>query len=148
MQVKLRLNKEKIANMTEELTALGIDIDENAELILTEENYREERLCCKEGADTVMVPLEDVCYIEAIGHDVLVHTQETVYKTNLRLYRLETILPPDRFLRISNAVIIGKNAIRRIRPGLSSRFFLTLTNGDAVDVTRTYYYKFREFYGI
>lgn len=148
MQVKLRLNKERTDRVREELAALGIVVDENADLILTEENYQEDTLFCKDGADTVSVPLEDVCYIEAVGHDVLVHTKENVYKTGLRLYRLEAELPPDRFIRISNGVIIARNAIRRIRPGLSCRFFLILTNGDAVDVTRTYYYKFKEFYGI
>ena len=76
------------------------------------------------------------------------HTNSMKYKTKYRISQLEKLLPADRFIRISNSIIIKKNSIRRIKPTLSCRFYLTLTNGDAVDVTRTYYYKFKEFYGL
>ena len=148
MRVKLRLSEEREAKVAAELAALGIEIDEDADLVLTEENYRIDHLVCKDGADTVVVPLGDIHYIEARGHDVLVNTADAQYKTSMRIYRLEQELPPESFIRISNAVIIARGSIKRIRPGLSSKFYLTLKCGAAVDVTRTYYCKFKEFYGI
>lgn len=66
----------------------------------------------------------------------------------MRLYVLEKALPPELFVRISNSVIINRNAIRKIRPALSQKFYLTLKNGAVVDVTRTYYVRFKEYYGI
>ena len=148
MRLKLRLGREREAEVARELLALGVELDPEADLILTEEGYCEESLICKDGADTVVVPLEDICYIEALGRDVLVHTAVHTYKTASRIYQLEASLPQDRFIRISNAVIIARGSIQRIRPALSNKFYLTLICGDAVDVTRTYYYKFKEFYGI
>ena len=76
------------------------------------------------------------------------NTKIMKYKTKYRIYQLEKLLPLDKFIRISNSIIIKKNSIRYIKPALNCRFYLTLTNGDVVDVTRTYYYKFKEFYGI
>ena len=148
MRVKLRLGEGQTAEVAAELAALGIEIDDDADLVLTEENYRADHLVCKDGADTVVVPLDDIHYIEARGHDVLVNTADAQYKTAQRIYQLEAELPPERFIRISNAVIIARGSIKRIRPGLSSKFYLTLKCGAAVDVTRTYFYKFKEFYGI
>lgn len=125
MRIKLRLNKSTLETIEKELLEKDIEVSEEAALILTEEGY-----------------------IESIGHDVFIHTNEKKYKTKYRIYQLEGLLPPDRFIRISNSVIIKKNSIRHIKPALSSKFYLTLTNGDVVDVTRTYFYKFKEFYGI
>ena len=148
MRVKLRLSEGREAEVAAELAALGIEADDDSDLILTEEGYRIDHLVCKDGADTVVVPLADICYIEARGHDVLVNTADAQYKTTQRIYRLEQELPPESFIRISNAIIIARDSIQRIRPGLSSKFYLTLKCGAAVDVTRTYFYKFKEFYGI
>ena len=148
MRLKLRLGEERTAEVSEQLAALGIEFDEDADLILTEENYRADHLVCKDGTDTVIVPLEEIHYIEARGHDVFVNTADAQYKTSMRIYQLEQELPAESFIRISNAIIIARDSIKRIRPGLSSKFYLTLKCGAAVDVTRTYFYKFKEFYGI
>ena len=148
MRVKLRLSEQRETEVAAELAKLGIVIDDDADLILTEEGYRVDHLVCKDGTDTVIVPLTDIHYIEARGHDVFVNTADSQYKTTQRIYQLEQELPPESFIRISNAVIIARDSIKRIRPGLSSKFYLTLKCGTTVDVTRTYFYKFKEFYGI
>lgn len=146
--MKLRLNKTTMTSIQGELVEKGIEVSEEATLILTEEDYMGDSLECKDAEGVAYVNTEDVCYIESIGHDVYIHTNEKQFKTRYRIYQLEGLLPPDRFIRISNSVIIKKNAIRHIKPALSSKFYLTLTNGDVVDVTRTYFYKFKDFYGI
>ena len=148
MRLRLRLNRETEESVKEELKRKDIEISEDADLILTEENYYDERLFCKDEQGTVIVPLSEICHIESLGHDVYVYTMDRKYKTELRIYQLSSLLPPDQFIRISNSVIIQRNSIYRIRPGLSCKFFVTLKDGASVDVTRTYYYKFKEFYGI
>ena len=98
--------------------------------------------------EIVIVAMEDICYIESIGKEVWVNTLTRKYKTALRIYQLAQILPAKDFIRISNSIIIQRNSIKRIKPALSCKFYLTLKTNDTVDVTRTYYYKFKEFYGI
>ena len=148
MKVRLRLNEETKKKVMKELISSGWSVDEDAGLILTEEDYREETLTVKDDGVTVVLPIGDICFIESLGHDVYVNTAEKQYRTDRRLYKLEAMLPQDRFIRISNSVIIRKNAVRKVRMGLSCRYHLTLEGGVAVDVTRTYYYKFKEYYGI
>ena len=148
MLIKIRLGNEKKKQVTEELESLGVTISEDAELILTEDGYNEGELYCRDDTDRVVVPFSDILYIESVGKDVYVHSNNKKYTTTTRIYVLEQNLPSELFLRISNSVIISRNSIKRIRPGLSQKFYLTLENGDSVDVTRTYYYKFKDYYGI
>lgn len=148
MKFKLRLNQNTESQVREELLRQGNEITEDAELIVTEEGYCEGALRCRDASDTVLVPLEAIVHIESFGKEVLVYTSEAHYQSGQRLYQLEALLPSEQFLRISNSVIIRRSAIVRVRPALSCRFTLKLTDGAVVDVTRTYYYKFKEFFGI
>lgn len=148
MRIKLRLNKTTLESIQGELTEKNIEISEESKLILTEEDYIGDTLECRDEEGIVVVNTENICYMESVGHDVYVYADNVQYKTRLRIYQLEKLLPPEQFIRISNSIIIKKNSIRHIKPALSCKFYLTLINGDVVDVTRTYYYKFKEFYGI
>jgi len=148
MRIKLRLNKTTQESIQGELTEKNIEISEESKLILTEEDYIGDTLECRDEEGIVIVNTENICYMESVGHDVYVYADNMQYKTRLRIYQLEKLLPPEQFIRISNSIIIKKNSIRHIKPALSCKFYLTLINGDVVDVTRTYYYKFKEFYGI
>ncbi|MBQ4069205.1 MAG: LytTR family transcriptional regulator [Lachnospiraceae bacterium] len=148
MRIKLRLNKTTLESIQGELTEKNIEISEESKLILTQEDYIGDTLECRDEEGIVIVNTENICYIESVGHDVYVYADNMQYKTRLRIYQLEKLLPPNQFIRVSNSIIIKKNSIRHIKPALSCKFYLTLINGDVVDVTRTYYYKFKEFYGI
>ena len=148
MKIKLRLNQSTKESIIDELEEKSIEITDDASLILTEEDYTGDSIECRDEEGIVILDTEDICYMESVGHDVYVNTLDKRYKTKYRIYQLERMLPSDAFIRISNAVIIKKNSISHIKPALSCKFYLTLKNGDMVDVTRTYYYKFKEFYGI
>jgi two-component system response regulator LytT len=148
MKLKLRLSHTKKKQVEEELTQMGVEITEDSEFILTEDGYRGGELYCKDDTDTVILKTEEILYIESSGKEIYVHTKNKKFTTTTRLYVLEQQLPTEQFVRISNSVIIRKNAIQRIRPALSQKFYLTLKNGDMVDVTRSYYYKFKDYYGI
>ena len=148
MRIKLRLNKATKESIQDKLKEKNIEVSEESKLILTEEDYEGGTLECKDEDGIVLVQTENICYMESVGHDVYVYANNKQYKTRYRIYQLEKMLPSDRFIRISNSVIIKKDSIAHIKPALSCKFYLTLTNGDMVDVTRTYYYKFKDFYGI
>lgn len=148
MKIKLKLSKKSEETVISELTEMGFEISDDAHFIFTEEGYQEEKLCCKDGKDFVIVPIQNIYFAESFGREVFICTDKHRYKTDLRIYQLETLFPKDRFIRISNSVIIQTNSISRIRPALSCKFHLTLINGTQVDVTRTYYYRFKEFFNI
>lgn len=148
MRVKLKLNSDKREPIRMELEDLGVEISENADLILTEENYTEGELLCRSNEDRFLIPIDDILYIESLGKDVFVYTGKSKFSAAVRLYMLERTLPAEKFIRISNSVIINRTAIKKIRPALSQKFYLTLKNDDVVDVTRSYYVRFKDYYGI
>ena len=126
----------------------GIEISDDAELILSETNAYMDFLRVRRNGEVFHLPVDAIILIESYGHEVQVHTQTAKYKTSDRLRQLEAMLDPTRFIRISNSVIIARSAIRHIRATLSSKFILTLSNDRQVDVTRSYAGLFRETLGL
>lgn len=150
MKIRLEIGSGRYAEIKNELLALGMEVDDTADLVLREATQFVQTLTTKtmDGSEIVRVPVEEIICIESFGHDVEVHTESQCLKTADRLYQILISLDPECFIRISNSVIVSKSKIKNIRPALSQKYHLTLTTGEQVDVTRTYYYAFREALGI
>ena len=116
MRVKIKLNTNRRELVQKTLLDLGVEICEDADLILTEDNYSEGEILCRKDEDYILVSMEDILYVETLGKSVFVHVGDQKYTTKTRLYELERTLPEDKFIRISNSVIISRNAIKKIRP--------------------------------
>lgn len=150
MKVKLVVCDEHYDEIKEMLMERGIEIDDNADLILSENNRFPDKLIVKDmdKNERVILSVQDIAYIETYGHAVEVHTKDKTYQAMDRLYRIVNQLDPDKFLRISNSVVIAKDKVKRVSTTLSMKFILTMTNGKKVDVTRSYYYMFKDSFGI
>ncbi len=150
MKIKLELSEARYQSIKDQLLNLGLTIDDTADLILIERESFVDYLMVIEPATNELVRLNvnDIIFIESYGHNVEVHTQKETYKTSQRLYHLISVLNPQRFLRISNSVIISKNSVKKIKPTFSSKFILTLSNDKVVDVTRSYYTLFKEYFNL
>lgn len=150
MKIKLAVSKERYEQIKSILLERGIEVSDSAELVLYEANRFADHLIVKKQEDSsrYVVPVSEMILIESFGHTVEVHTKGEVYQATDRLYQLANLLDPDRFLRISNSVIIAKDKVKQITPSLSMKFTLTMENGKRVDVTRSYYYIFKEAFGI
>ena len=147
MRVKLLVKKTKYAAIKDELTALGLEIDDDAEFVFMEANSFVDCLTCKKEGEIYRLQTNEIFFIESFSHDVFVQAKEGMYKVGERLWQLENMLDPDSFLRVSNSVIVAKDKIKSIKPALSQKFLLTMVNGSVVDVTRSYYYRFKEKMG-
>ena len=148
MKVKLMLSDEKYDRIAAELIAKGFEIDDDAEFILTERNFYARHLIGRRGEEIFRLDTDKISHIESFGHEVIAHSGGWEYRINERLRRLEEMLDPKRFLRVSNSVIVAVTEIKSVRPALSQKFTLTMSDGSKVDVTRTYYYIFKEHFGI
>lgn len=150
MKIKLDISNERYDEIKSALEERGIEIDDTADLVLSEINSFIDNLIVREKGTNarIILSVEDIVYIESFGHAVEVQTPEKRYQATDRLYRIFSLLDPAKFLRISNSVIIAGNKVKRITPTLSSKFILTMINGKTVDVTRSYYYIFKEYFGI
>ncbi|MBQ1432960.1 MAG: LytTR family transcriptional regulator [Ruminococcus sp.] len=148
MKIKLMVSEENYSQIFKELTAMGVEIDDGAQLILSEKNVYVSRLIGRHDNEIFRLNTKDISHIESFAHDIIAHCGGDEYKLTERLRRLEEILDPEEFIRVSNSVIVSAEHIKSIRPSLSQKFVLTMSDGSKVDVTRTYYYIFKEFMGI
>ena len=150
MEIKLAVSNERYEEIKSALQARGITVSDSAELVLYETDRYTDNLIVKGQDDSAryVVPASEIIIIESFGHTVEVHTKSGSYRSCDRLYQLANLLDPDKFLRISNSVIIAKDKVKQITPSLSMKFSLTMVNGKRVDVTRGYYYIFKEAFGI
>lgn len=150
MKIQLAVSQERYDEIKAALERQGILVDDTADLVLRERNRFLDRLMVKDGVSgsRVILPVNEVVLIESYGHSVSVQTQANTYQASDRLYQIASLLDPADFLRISNSVIIAKREVRKIAPALSMKFTLTMSNGSIVDVTRSYYYIFKEAFDI
>ena len=148
MKMRLNVSQERQEELRAILLEHGIEVDEVAELVLSESNAFAGTLMVRRKGERVLLPSNEIIYIESQGHTVEVHTLEETYQARERLYQVLARLDEEKFLRISNSVIIAKSKVQRITPTLSMKFILTMADGAKVDVTRSYYYIFKEAFGI
>ena len=148
LKIKLEVSKEKYIEIKEKMLSLGFELDDDADFIFSEKNCCLEYIACKKDDESHHLNTEDIVFIESMGHDIIIHTMKDEYKCSDRLWQLEKSLNPSKFLRISNSVIINRKRIKRIKSALGQKFLLTMEDGSNVDVTRSYYYMFKNEFGI
>lgn len=150
MKIKLDVSEEHYEDVKAILTGCGIEIDDDADFVLSENSKYPDRLLVKDSVsnERLVLPVEDIVLIETFRHTVEVNTQDKTFQALDRLYKVLNLLDPEKFLCISNSVVIAKDKVKSISPTLSMKFILTMTNGKKVDVTRSYYYIFKEYFDI
>ena len=146
MNIKMMLDPDD--PMRKSLEDLGIRDDMDSDYVIRRQGTNVRFLAGKKDDQQFFIDVADIIYIESMGHDILLHTREMTYTSSERLKNLETILDPDKYLRVSNSVIVNIKQVKRIESSLMQKFILHMTNGSKVDVTRSYYYIFRDRLGI
>lgn len=148
MKIKLAVSSDIYAELEKKLIIAGFEVSDDAELVITENKESSDYISCKKNGVPHHISSDDIVFIESMGHDVIIHTKKDAFKSADRLWQLEKALSADNFLRISNSVIINTKEVRAIKAALSQKFIVTMNEGSKVDVTRSYYYIFKNKFGI
>ena len=149
MKIRISVSDEKYKLVERYLTEHGIELDEEAEYMITESSGHPAFLSVRSSDKAhLRLSTDEIVYIEAFGKDIEVHTMQGTFFSQDRMYQLESLLDPQEFLRISKSVIISRKHVKKIRPSLSMKYILTLSDGTLADVTRSYYSDFRRFFNI
>jgi DNA-binding LytR/AlgR family response regulator len=148
IKIRLMISPEKYGEVAAALKSRGITLDDSAELILTEKSAYPAFIIGKKGEELFRLPVGEISHIESFAHEVVAHTAEGDMRLGDRLVRLEQLLDPAEFVRVSKSVIVSLSHVKSIRPALTQKFILTMKDGSRVDVTRSYYYIFREAIGL
>ncbi|MBE6990796.1 MAG: LytTR family transcriptional regulator [Ruminococcaceae bacterium] len=149
MKIRISVSREKQDAVREYLESHGVEISDDSEYLITEFYGFPEFLSVRnERKERLNIAVNEVVFIESFRKDIEVHTTRETYWAQDRMYQLERLLDPKEFLRVSKSVIISKRHVKKIRPTLSMKYTLTMTEGTLVDVTRSYYNDFRRFFNI
>lgn len=85
--------------------------------------------------------------MESLDNQIYVHAKSGVFTMKDTLYHLEAVLYPAGFLRVHKSFIVSRAHIRSIHASLNMKFTLVLDNGEKLEVSRSYYYRFKEEIG-
>ena len=146
MKINILLDENDL--IINELNELGIQSDPNSEYVLMKKNKGCNYIPVKYKEKSFYLKTQDIVYIESIGHKLIIHTKDSTFYSHDRLKQMEIMLDANEFIRVSNSFIISINKIVKIESLIFQKFILHMINGHKVDVTRTYYYIFKEKLGL
>ena len=92
MKLRLSVKEKNREYVSSELTAHGIEISEDAEYSVTESPGGSYLTVKDSKGDKVRIACADIVFLESYGRNVDVHTTESSYRTQERMYKLEEFL--------------------------------------------------------
>lgn len=148
MKVKVICRKEEYDKYTSMLKAGGFTISEDADLIFTDQTMKVETIVGKYNNTYHLINYKDIIYVESFGHEIILHTVQKEYLIKEKLYEVEGMLEGKGFIRVNKSCVINKSQIQEIQPTFKSKFILLMNDQQKIDVTRSYYQRFKERIGL
>lgn len=150
MKIRLAISDEHMEEVIQLLESKGIEIDDDAEYTLIQNNKYVEHITTKneKTGEKAYISVDEILYIESFGHQIEIRTNEGLYLGKDPLYQLEGMLEPKKFTRISKSVIVANAKIKQINPSFAMKFTLIMVDGKKLEVTRGYYYSFKNVFHI
>jgi two-component system LytT family response regulator len=97
-----------------------------------------DRIAIRRSDRTLLQPVTEIDWLEADGKHVRVHVGDKSYAIREAMTRVQRMLDPRKFLRVSRSAIVNADRIREIQPWFHGDHVIVLENGDQVTTTRTY----------
>lgn len=146
MKVRLIVPNEKRTEIENKLLKSDIEInDVDFDYTLSYNHFNLDKIVGLKDSEIFILKQEDILYFESQNNDVFCHTIFNVYLVKYRIYELASYLAENEFMRISHSHIVHLEHINSIIPTMNRKFILRLSNDEKIDVTRSYYYQFKEF---
>jgi two-component system LytT family response regulator len=96
------------------------------------------QLVVRDGGKTLVIPYDDIVWIEAEDYYVCVHAGERRTLVRVPLKTIANSLDRERFVRVHRSAIVNLSCIRRVEPLASGDQRLVLRDGTQLRVSRTY----------
>jgi two-component system, LytTR family, response regulator len=135
---RLRAALERAARRIIEARALRTSLDAMSQSPMEAPRYLQQIIIPERGRQLV-VPVDDVEWIEGDTYYVRVHAQGRVRLLRERLSHLEASLDPARFHRTHRSALVRVDLIRELRMESPYSYAALLANGERVPVSRERY---------
>ncbi|MFN8651521.1 MAG: LytTR family DNA-binding domain-containing protein [Gemmatimonadales bacterium] len=103
-----------------------------------------DRLAVREQGQVVLVPVDEIDWIEAADNYVRLHRGKQYHLLRESLNHLETTLDPRRFARIHRSAMVNLTRVRALEPVPGGEYDVILTDGRRLTLSRGYRDKFYE----
>lgn len=134
MKTRIELISE---NQPEEIVVRCYQItDEIQNLISFIEN--DKKIIGYKRATAYPLKMTDIYYFEIVDQKAFIYCEKDIYESKMKLYEFEHETDGTSFFRASKSLIINADKIDSIKPSLSGRFEVILTNKEKIIVSRRY----------
>ncbi|MBQ3179074.1 MAG: LytTR family transcriptional regulator [Clostridia bacterium] len=100
------------------------------------------------GAETRFIPVSQVLYFESVDDKTYLYTHDEVLSCDLRLYQITEKLDDVGFVRISKSVVANLHHMYAIRRERNRTLTAEMSNGERVQVSRTYLQEIQRKLGV
>ncbi|MBX7127171.1 MAG: response regulator [Cyclobacteriaceae bacterium] len=106
-----------------------------------------DRIVVRAGTDIVIIPANNIHYMEACDDYVKVHTAQGYYMKKKTLSYYESVLDPSLFLRVHRSYILNLSELTRIEAFDKENHLALLRTGARIPLSRSGYQKLKEVLG-
>ncbi len=129
--------KPRLMNLIVSLTghsesAIGTLVEQSGEQSFAQ------RLTIRDGASIALVPVSEIEWIDAAGDYMCVHAQQKTHVMRVTMKQLEAQLDPMLFLRVHRSTLINVGHVVRLTAHTNGEYFIELTQGARLKVSRGY----------
>lgn len=133
-------HKNKLVQLVSDVTGSDTDtileeLSNNEELSISQYS---DVLPIKDGGELSRVPVNTILWIDAAGDYMCVHTDENTHILRKTMKQLEEILDPRQFVRSHRSTIVNKHYIQKFCSQLNGEYYLVMSNGKELKVSRSY----------
>ncbi|OUR88075.1 hypothetical protein A9Q81_24715 [Gammaproteobacteria bacterium 42_54_T18] len=118
---------------------------EPSESVQDESNVYPEKLIIKDGGTVTLVCMKDIDWIDAAGDYMCVHSEGVTHIMRSTMTDLLEQLDPNFFKRIHRSTILNMTKIARAKAHIKGEFFVDLSCGEQLKVSRSYGDVIREY---
>lgn len=146
--MKIEVNIDKNCEETKFVIHTKSIEDKIIKLIENLQNKEAEQLNGFKDNEMYLLSQDDIETIYTEDGKVFARKNENKYLIKKRLYELEEILNPDKFVRISNSEIVNMKKVKKINFKITGTIILYFTNDKKTYVSRRYLKKIKEYLGV
>ncbi len=120
------------------LTAIDTLADQKHRASNDENSDGSKKLAIKDGGVTVLIPFEDIDWVDAAGDYMCVHSDGKTYVMRCTMKELEEKLSDPNFARVHRSTLVNLNKVNSIEALAKGESLLHLPNETALKVSRNY----------
>jgi len=104
-----------------------------------------DRLTIRDGGNITLLPMTEIDWVDAAGDYMCIHAADKVHVMRITMKELESLLDPVLFQRVHRSTIVNRERVREISPHCNGEFFLHLSGGARLKMSRNYRDKLQSF---